>query len=78
MKIHFLIRVMACVEEFYAISKVVYRRRVSIHRKNYTKDRALEVLKASTEMLKTVKAKGWSLFEVRLLEGVYEGYYPYI
>lgn len=74
----FLIRVMACVEEFYAISKVVYRHRVSIHRKNYTKDRVLEVLKASTKMLEIAKAKGWSLLGIRLLECIYEGYYPHI
>lgn len=74
----FLVRVMSYVEEFYAISKVVYRHRVSIHRKNYTKERISDVLKSSTEMLEIAKAKEWNLFTFRLLECIYEGYYPYI
>ena len=74
----FLTRAMSCTEEYYVMSKIVYRHRVRIHIEEYTKERILEVLKSLTEMLEIAIARGWRGFAISLIEGTHKRFYPHI
>lgn len=74
----FFTRVMARVEGFFCINKVVYIYRVSIHERNYSQNSVLEMLKSMTEMFKISKEKEWESLKESIISLIFENYYFYI